>query len=196
MPQSSLERAVGLAILAGLAAIAAAIAWKGQRYDPAIFGPAEPAARSAAPAAPAAFPPPVALEGWAWAPPVEEFDAESLYRKIDGRDAFFLERGFRRLRCVSLVNQEDPDRYVDLFLYRMERPEDARSVFLAERPDAPEALDAGDEAYLSHGGAYILLGPYYIVAIPGGEAEAEPALRTALAAAAFVQSSIAADSEG
>ncbi|MBI2835796.1 MAG: hypothetical protein HYX76_15355 [Acidobacteria bacterium] len=212
---SRAERSVSLVLLALLAVIAALIYAKGQHFDRRVFVPnprlfvAGPstarvantlrerddpeleAGTTATPLVASARTPslefPSAIEGTLWRAdgPVEEFDASTLYRKIDGRADEYLRYGFNRLQFVSYVNA---DRFIDVFAYDMGSPERAAAVFRAERPPDVSAADIGQQAYHVAGSYFFTAARHYVQIVasePSSDAEAA-ALRIARSVEAVV----------
>ncbi|MDH5674382.1 MAG: hypothetical protein OEZ06_19810 [Myxococcales bacterium] len=155
---SHTEVRIGLLILACLVAVAAWVAWAGAHPDPALFGRGllDPGASSSS-AERGPLPDELAAPGFVEGP-VRHFDPDTLYEKINGRAGYFTSRGFVRLSFVSLGDQADAARAVDLELYDMGSAENALGAYSGEKPEAvePERAVAGlrhrdqNALYLTH----------------------------------------------
>lgn len=165
------EVRLGLAIVVVLAAIAAWIAWRGRHPDPKLYGdPAAVAgaAKTGAAAAGAAtsgdrgaLPAAMAPAGWAEGA-ISRFDASNLYVKIDGRADFFLSRGFVSLTFVSVSDPKAPGTLVDVELYDMASPENARSAYTGEKPPDVASTDAdGSSWYLARNALFLARGKHF-----------------------------------
>lgn len=178
------EFRIGMAILALLVGIAFWVAWRGRHPDPRLYGdPAAGLAAGGAATAPAksvdrgALPPALAPAGWTEGA-VSRFDASNLYVKIDGRADFFLSRGFVSLTFVSLSDPKSPATLVDVELYDMGSPENARSAYTGEKPADVTSTDAdGSSWYVARNALFLARGKEYARLIGSDE---NAALKAAL----------------
>jgi hypothetical protein len=177
-PVSPAETGVGIVLLILMVAIGVAVFLQGRRFDPDVFAPAGQAVGDIA-----SVPLDPGGEGWAAQGPVESFGAERLHEKINGADVLYLARDVRRLDFVSYVDASDPDRYVDLYVYDMGQPANARGVYMDQRPEGARPLELGDEAYEAGGSLFMLRGPYYSQILPADESSECAAAALAVAQA-------------
>jgi len=173
------EVRLGIAIVVGLAAVASWVAWRGSHPDPRLYGdPAAVAGAAKAGAAAAgaassadrgALPPAMAPAGWTEGA-VSRFDASNLYVKIDGRADFFLSRGFVSLTFVSVSDPKAPGTLVDVELYDMGSPENARSAYTGEKPPDVTSTDAdGSSWYLARNALFLARGKHFVRLIGSDE---------------------------
>ncbi len=95
---------------------------------------------------------------------IQFYDADNLYLKIDGHDAAFFRFGFVSL---TFADYRGPDSaLVDLYVYRLNRRENALGVYAAERSEDRANLQIADTGYRSGGATFIQRGPFYIQIIP------------------------------
>lgn len=184
---SRTEQFIGFAILLLLAAIGAGILIKGRSYDPAKYtgsvealestrqaveGKAatlrneidlrayEQTGRLAEPAGSGAALSAI-LNGLVPMGPVEVYDEETLYEKINGRAPAYFEYKFVELtsRSFSLANQSGE--FVDVYLFRMDTPLNAYGIFSAERDLSGTAVEFAEDGYRSGMGYFLRVGPTY-----------------------------------
>jgi hypothetical protein len=102
------------------------------------------------------FAPPLA--GATAGEPVELYDDKGLFDYIDGAAPIFLERGFRMLGAAEMSTEDGGDLTCDI--YDMRTPENAESIFEAERSDAAQPVPdwpgaiAGKGSFVFHHGRY------------------------------------------
>jgi hypothetical protein len=171
-----------------LASIGVAIYVKGQTYDPGLFsldqfalsntrsvgtqpnrlvspddGGSKPSPAMDVPA----LPPSGLLEGlapagWKTLGDVTQFNAATLFEKIDGRAEQYLDYKFVRLTCVSLANEQDKSQFIDIYIFDMGRPTQAFGVFSVERSDGLPAIALGREGYRAEASYFFWKGRYYV----------------------------------
>jgi hypothetical protein len=155
----------GLVVMS-LAAIAGWIAWRGANPDPSLFGdPSLVMTTTPVAVDRGELPEDLAGEGWREAG-LSRFDADSLYKKIDGRADFFLERGFEQLTFLSLAHETDALSTIDVEIYDLGQPENALSAFDGEKPDeARVQTEAGARWRSDPNALFIARGKLYVRAI-------------------------------
>jgi hypothetical protein len=75
--------------------------------------------------------------------PAETFDAATLSDKINGKAELYLSAGFFQLHSQRFNGPTDGDVWMEVFVYDMQTPRNAFSVFSAQRRDDAQALDVG-----------------------------------------------------
>lgn len=95
---------------------------------------------------------------------IQIYSGDNLYKKIDGHDAAFLRFGFVALAFASYRGTVDA--FLDVYVYRMNRRENALGIFANERSDDREQLELIDAGYQSGGGLFFYRGPWYVQIIP------------------------------
>ncbi|MCG8423050.1 MAG: hypothetical protein MJE77_34535 [Proteobacteria bacterium] len=193
------EVRIGLIILLVLMLTAVWVAWRGANPDPELFSvesvlldkgsewtPLEDrkaiseslsgsrASGSASSRSQDRGPVPTGLatEGWSERP-VAQFDSDTLYEKINGREGYYKSFGFKRLYYISLSNDKDETAAVDIEMYDLGTVANALGAYSGERPPdvKPEISDAGI-SHLARNAMFIVRGRYYVRAI--GTDETEP----------------------
>jgi hypothetical protein len=119
--------------------------------------------------------------------PAEFFDATTLSDKINGKAELYLSAGFIRLHSQRLNADGAGDVWMETFVYEMQTPENAFSVFSAQRRSNAQKLDMTQYAYQTPNALFFVHGPFYveIVASDTSEAIKQP-MRTL--AEAFIKS--------
>ena len=193
------ERLLSWSLLGLIAAVGVAIYLKGQRYDPGLFAldvsalvqtssarvqverlveesdegtvaTAESAGFAESTATPTRLLDGLAPDGWQRMGPVEQFDADNLYEKINGRAEQYLAYDVVGLTCVSLA--EPGGQYVDLSVYDMGQPLHAFGIYSVERAPEHAPVDIGREGYRVAASYFFWKGPHYVQVLAsdtGGE---------------------------
>lgn len=107
--------------------------------------------------------PPSVLDG-AWQPSsrLQEFDADTLYEKINGAAEQYLQFGFEKLHYVSLL-QPAEKLEIGVELYDMGEFKNALGIFAAQRSSEHDVEVLGDAVYYpTPVGAVAFFGPYYL----------------------------------
>jgi len=210
------ERAISFVILVLLAALGAYIYATRENFDPALFS-FDASTQEAAPArrevvlyeegyegaldaetaraedAGGGLFAGLAPDGWSPLGSVEQFTAETLYEKINGRAEQYMAYSVVGLTCAGFAGGDDGDTFLDVFVYDMGTAMDAFGIYSVERtPDAP-AIALGRGGYRSGASYFYWKGQYYVqvMASSTGDALAETVLGVAQAVAARLE-----DSEG
>jgi len=97
---------------------------------------------------------------------IQFYNPDNLYVKIDGHDVAFFRFGFVSLTFASYSGRGDD--LVDVYVYRMNRRENALGIYAAERSDQRENLDIAEAGYRSGGALFFCRGPFYAQIIPSG----------------------------
>jgi hypothetical protein len=92
----------------------------------------------------------------------ETFDSGSLSDKIDGKADIYLESGFVRLSTGRFVHKSDPRTWFECFVYDMQSPRNAFSVYSVQKREDATPGDFADLAYLTENAVFFVCGPYYI----------------------------------
>lgn len=175
---SPTERALTAACVVGLAALVVWFEARGDAVNPDLFR-LDPALLASKPPAPPVFAPEVVVRqshlegadevaaafpervpgyGFRRTGPVEVFEPETLYEKINGREALYKSFGFEKLYWASY---EQGDESVDVEVFRQENAMAAFGVFSAERQGLTgPGLEA--QRTVTPNGLYFLVGPHYV----------------------------------
>ncbi len=183
------ERVAGalvLLVLAGIAGIMVArqLDWMAQRE-------ARAAARVAQAPAPEAPPvrtdPPSKLSAWVpdWptAGPVERYDADRLYEKVNGHAGLYLDAGFEGLEAQRFQDPADALRSLELRLYTMSDPMAAATVRAETARPGGEPAAPGVDGQCLEGACFLAHGRFYLEVLPSppGPALGDASHRVALA---------------
>lgn len=170
------EVRAGAAVLVALCMVAGWVVYMGAHPDPELF--ADPAAMldpGKAAVSRGALPEGLAVEGFSEGRP-SQFDADNLYKKINGRAPFFKSRGFLGLTFLSLGAEADPSVAVDVEFYDLGEPRNALGAYAAEAgPDATSEDAGGGLSRIERNAMYMAVDQYYVRAI--GTAESEVIVR-------------------
>lgn len=129
-------------------------------------------------------------EGWV-AGEVEDFNAENLYEKINGRAEAYISYGFQSLQTLSLTKSDDENEFIDIFVFDHGSPLNAFGIYASERPPDPTLVQLGREGYDSSGSLFFWKGTKYVQVIPSSENE--PTKAVAMEMTRGVETSIADD---
>ncbi|MBN2447144.1 MAG: hypothetical protein JXO22_10475 [Phycisphaerae bacterium] len=118
-----------------------------------------------------------------WRKPTEtrEYSADDLYIEIDGRAPAYLERGCTGLVVGTYQHIGEEDRGIDVYVFAMATPENARAMYDAELPPDAEQFKLGQAAYEVGGSVFLCIGPNYVQIMPYDleESSKEAALKIA-----------------
>lgn len=85
----------------------------------------------------------LAPEGWQNAGPVESYVVANLYDKINGRSELFMSYDVFGLVFVSIVREEAPEQFIDVYLYDMQTVSGAFGIFSVERWPGSPSIEIG-----------------------------------------------------
>jgi len=94
--------------------------------------------------------------------PAETFDAATLSDKINGKAELYLSAGFVRLHSQRFKDESAGDVWMEVFVYDMQTPQNAFSVFSAQRRDDAQTLELGQYAYQTPNALFFVHGPFYV----------------------------------
>lgn len=103
----------------------------------------------------------LAPQGWKLSTPVEHYEVETLYNKINGRSEMYMSYNVRELSWAGYVKPDEPGRFIDIFVYDMQSATGAFGVYAAERDADQEKVDLGRDGYTTDGNYYFWKGKYY-----------------------------------
>ena len=173
---ASKQTLVSLVILGALAIIAGGVFTAQFSYFPAVQQLASDLTAEdktspppAATAGPTLITPPA---GQMSMTPMEAFDATTLSDKINGKAELYLSAGFKRLHSQRLKTENIGDVWMEVFVYDMQTPQNAFSVFSAQRREDAQALGEGQYGYQTANAIFFVHGPYYVEIIASDQSEA------------------------
>jgi len=188
---SQTETVISSILLLLLAGIGAGIYVKGQSYDPGLFTLDQSALSErrsegvqperlvynedegsiTSPGTDTDVPSPSALfeglapPGWKTLGDVEHFPADTLWEKINGRAEQYHDYNVVGLTSVSIVNEADDSRFIDVSVFDMGRPSQAFGVFSSERSRDISPISMGREGYREEASYFFWKGSYYVQVI-------------------------------
>lgn len=92
----------------------------------------------------------------------EVFTVQNLYEKINGKAELYLSAGFQRLQSQRFIESDDPDSWIEVFVYDMENIENAFAVFSTQRRDDAEPVELAQFSYKTKNALFLVHGPYYV----------------------------------
>lgn len=94
--------------------------------------------------------------------PMEVFAPGDMYEKIDGKAELYLSAGVKSLRCRRFQAVENADLWMEVFVYEMETPADAFSVYSLQRRDGGIPTGLAEFSYQTDNAVFSAAGPYYL----------------------------------
>lgn len=107
-------------------------------------------------------------EGWELYGDVLQYNANNLYRQINGRAELYLSYDVVSLTCANFENSADHEQFIELSIYDMGTTTNAFGVFSVERSPGSPLVRLGRLGYRSGGNYYIWKGQYYIALVSSG----------------------------
>jgi hypothetical protein len=189
--QQNLETIVSTGILLVLVVIAAGIFLRQYHYYPAVLQPDmqslyhTTAHQTGPPSAAetALIPPP---EGIRVLSSPEFFDRTNISDKINGKADLYLSAGLESLRSQRFALDQTPELWLEMYVYDMQKEQNAFSVFSVQRRADAETLELTPNAYGTPNALFFTHGSYYLEIIAS---RASPELTQAMhdLAGAFVE---------
>ncbi|MHC4562027.1 MAG: DUF6599 family protein [Planctomycetota bacterium] len=163
------ETVIGLIVLLILIGIAVGVYFKQFRYDATIYDVV--VAETSAGAGGADDADGVALaellpDALAPLTPPERFDPSSLSDKINGKADYYLDAGFVGLTAQRFALDDDPQTWLEFFVYDMGEAANALIVFQSQRRSQAEELELTSRSYRSGGALFFAHGRYYVEVVP------------------------------
>jgi hypothetical protein len=163
---SKTESLVGYAILLVLIIITAGIFFKQSYYSPSVLTPSELQVKTRAQLS---TPADAQVSLLQYAPqnlvalsPPESFGPENLSDKINGKAELYLSAGFDRLTSQRFAIEDDPNDWLEAFLYHMDSARSSFAVYSLQKRFEASELDIGDFGYRSENALYFAYGSYYV----------------------------------
>jgi hypothetical protein len=107
----------------------------------------------------------LAPEGWVIYDQVDQFTAENLYERINGRAELYLSYDVVSLTTATFEDKTDIGRFIELSVYDMGNSTNAFGIFSVERFQGDPSLDLGRISYSSESNIYVWKGKYYITVV-------------------------------
>lgn len=161
------ESVVSICLLAALFLIGAAIFVKQSDYDMSRFGisaaalPEQKATSRFGDIAPADF---QSLSE-------EVYNSETLYEKINGKAPLYLESGFKELSTQRFASINNPELWMELYVYDMGNIKSAFSVYSVQKRVESQKFTTMQFGYKTSNALYFVHGRYYIEMVGSAESE-------------------------
>jgi hypothetical protein len=182
------ERRLSLFLLGVLALIGVGMLLFQSRYNPASWRlQAQPADATGTAASEDAFDAmrDDAVAGLEALSPAENYSPQNLSDKINGKAELYLAAGFRRLHSQRFALAGQSQKWMERFIYDMDRLRGAFAVFSAQRRSNIDPLVLTPYAYRASNGLFFVHGRYYVEII-ASEVSAELRLQMEALARSFV----------
>jgi len=104
------------------------------------------------------------LENFKKLGPLEKYDKDGLFEKINGKAPLYIDNGFIGLISQRYALLSDSSRWFELYLYDMENGKNGFAVFSSQRRPDSNTLEQFKEFdhYLTENGLFLRLGKYYL----------------------------------
>jgi hypothetical protein len=94
--------------------------------------------------------------------PPESFGIESLSEKIDGKAELYLSAGFRSLSCQRFKKADDPELWLEVFVYDMGNIENAFSVYSVQKREGFIPIKLSGYSYKTENALFFVSGRHYV----------------------------------
>ncbi|MFH2043688.1 MAG: DUF6599 family protein [Pseudomonadota bacterium] len=92
----------------------------------------------------------------------ETFNAENLSEKINGKAELYLSAGFKSLACQRYKKPDDPDLWLETFIYDMGNIINSFAVYSMQRRESSLDLDASKFSYKTENAIFFIWNNYYV----------------------------------
>jgi hypothetical protein len=178
-----LESVISICLLGSIILTAVGLFIKQSNYDISKYGIQNQSKASQSPISDGLIP-----SGFEALSKDENYNAENLYEKIDGKAPLYLEAGFKELSTQRFASINDPNLWMELYVYDMGTLRNAFSVYSVQKRAEAEAFASMQFAYKSGNALYFVHGKYYIEIV--GSAESDKLLRAMAEAAQKIQANL------
>jgi hypothetical protein len=183
------EQATSLAILFVLPLISLYLMASQRTDNPAVVNQQKVSAHTfqaaTSEAAPLLTPLPAGIEVMS---PAEHFTPDTLSDKINGKAELYISAGVTALTCQRFHLSGKPDTWVEIFVYAMGRPENAFTVFSAQRRSDTIPLALAPHAYRTANALFFVDGTDYVEMIATATDDAMHAAMEAMAGTLLARS--------
>ncbi len=113
--------------------------------------------------------------------PVETFNADTLYQKINGKADLYLSAGFKELRCQRFRAVNAADEWLEMFRYDMGSDRNAFAVYSSQRRENSIPADFAKFSYRTENATFFVHGPFYVEIIAASASQSSNRLALTLA---------------
>jgi hypothetical protein len=168
-----LESVISICLLAVLILTGVGVFVKQSNYDISKYGIQNQSDASQSPISDGLIP-----SGFEALSKAENYNADNLYEKIDGKAPLYLEAGFKELTTQRFVSKSDPNLWMELYIYDMGNIRNGFGVYSEQRREGSEAFasmqlgtpQSGNPfAYKTGNALYFVHGKYYIEIVGSSE---------------------------
>jgi hypothetical protein len=159
-----LESVISFCLLVILALTGVGIFIKQSNYDISRYGIQRQSDVSQSPISDGLIP-----SGFEALSKAENYNADNLYEKIDGKVPLYLEASFKELTTQRFAETSDPNLWMELYVYDMGTLRNAFSVYGVQKRADSEAFASMQFAYKSGNALYFVHGKYYIEIVGSSE---------------------------
>ncbi len=101
-------------------------------------------------------------EGMVPSDPFRVYNRKNVFELINGQAELYLSAGFKRLLYQRMAKEEDPEFWIEQFVYDMGSVRNAFAVFSMQRREDGKPLKLASFAYDLDTSLYLAHGPYYL----------------------------------
>ena len=94
--------------------------------------------------------------------PPETFNKENLSEKINGKAELYISAGFQNLECQRFKKQDDPDSWLEVFIYDMGNIENAFAVYSVQKREGFIPLGLSEYSYKTENALFFVSGRHYV----------------------------------
>jgi hypothetical protein len=181
-----LESVISFCLLVILALTGVGIFIKQSNYDISRYGIQRQSDVSQSPISDGLIP-----SGFEALSKAENYNADNLYEKIDGKVPLYLEASFKELTTQRFAETSDPNLWMELYVYDMGTLRNAFSVYGVQKRADSEAFASMQFAYKSGNALYFVHGKYYIELV--GSSESDELFKAITEVARRIQTNLAVD---
>ena len=91
----------------------------------------------------------------------ENYNADNLYEKIDGKADLYLQNGFVSLQCRRYSSKTSEQNWAEVYVYDMARTKNAFAVYSGQKRTGRKSLDWAQFGYKTADSIYIASGKFY-----------------------------------
>ncbi len=103
--------------------------------------------------------------------PVEIYNEDSLFEKINGKAPLYLEAGFKELKTQRFAKKDEKSLWMELYLFDMGKNQNAFAVYSQQKRKNSVNIDDIENAYRTSNGLYAVHGKFYIEMVGSKESE-------------------------